>query len=301
MRIIKTRKQIIEEKYPDGILLSTYPEAEELGAGKTPRCQHCGKLTPFRGFYVGDDFFWLRDLIDPCDCEAAQRAREEAKKAAEEEEERKKRQERRERVQDLQKNSGLAARELGRTFDNFVETVDNSKALKTARRYVERIVDGTIKDIDKKSLFLYGSYGTGKTYLAAAVANAAMQGEKPVVYTRFGELCRDVKRAYDKSAKEGEGDILRKYKKCRLLVLDDLGKESFTDWSLSLLFELIDSRYRDMLPTVITSNYSVNDTVQKMTANGADPTTAGAIADRIHEEYFHVQILGESWRKTTRN
>lgn len=297
----KTRKQIIEEKYPDGILYSTCPEAAELGAGKTPECPYCGKPTPFIGFFVGDDFYWLRQRIQPCECPGATIAREAEAKAAQEEAERKKQDDHRATVNELQERSGLAARERGRTFESFIETPENSKALKTAKRYVERIIDGTIKDIDKKSLFLFGSYGTGKTYLATAIANAVIDGEKRTLYTRFGEMCRDVQRAFDKGAKESDGDIMRKYKKCGLLIIDDLGKERFTDWSLALLFEIIDARYRDMRPTVITSNYSVEETVRKMTANGADATTAGAIADRIEEDYFLVQILGQSWRRTARN
>ena len=70
---------------------------------------------------------------------------------------------------------------------------------------------------------------------------------------------------------------------------------------LALLFELIDSRYRDMLPTVITANYSVEQTVDKLTANGADACTAGAIEDRLQEVYYQPYIDGQSWRRAGRN
>ncbi len=291
---MKTTIQQLKERYPDEILYSNFPEAAEYGAGETPTCPHCGKQMPFMGFISGESVHWLREAKQACECEGAA-------KAAAEEKAREKEAKRREKVKELQEYAGLAARDISRTFDNFTETPENRKALKTARLYSQRVIDGTVLQLPQNSLYIYGNYGTGKTHLAAAIANEAIANGKQVVYTRFGELCRDVKRAYESKAKEGEDNILRKYKTCFLLVLDDLGKEKITDWSLALLFELIDSRYRDMLPTVITANYSVEQTVDKLTANGADACTAGAIEDRLQEVYYQPYIDGQSWRRAGRN
>lgn len=291
---MKTTIQQLKERYPDEILYSNFPEAAEYGAGETPTCPHCGKQMPFMGFISGESVHWLREAKQACECEGAT-------KAAAEEKAREKEAKRREKVKELQEYAGLAARDISRTFDNFTETPENRKALKTARLYTQRVIDGTVLQLPQNSLYIYGNYGTGKTHLAAAIANEAIAIGKQVVYTRFGELCRDVKRAYESKAKEGEDNILRKYKTCFLLVLDDLGKEKITDWSLALLFELIDSRYRDMLPTVITANYSVEQTVDKLTANGADACTAGAIEDRLQEVYYQPYIDGQSWRRAGRN
>lgn len=293
--------QRLHEKYPDGIILSNYAEALQLGAGKTPLCVYCGAPTPFMGILLADDIYWLREQTKACTCPDAVREQEKAQQEYNDKKEQEQREQHLERVKQLQKHAGLAPREIMRTFSSYIETADNKKALDTAMRYADRIIDGTISKLEKNSLYIFGSYGTGKTYLASAIANAVIDGEKRVVYTRFGELCRDVRRAYDTGSKENDGNILKKYKACRLLVLDDLGKEKFTDWSLSLLFELIDSRYRDLLPTVITANYSVEETVKKMTAHGADEAAAEAIADRIREAYFRVQISGQSWRGTGSN
>lgn len=295
------KEKTLAEKYPDGIIYSNDPEAKKHGAGETPTCPFCGKQTPFLGSIMNDKVFWLRDMREPCDCVQAQAERWAAQKAAEEEAERERQREHREMVKRRQEYAGLEAREISRTFENYEETAENKRALNTAKRFVERVIDGTINKLPQNSLYIYGSYGTGKTHLAAAIANAAIEGGIRVVYTRFGELCRDVKRAYDKKAREDEDDILRKYKNCKLLVLDDLGKEKMTDWNLALLFELIDSRYRGMRPTVITANYSVEQTVDKLTANGADACAAGAIEDRLHEAYFQPSIGGESWRRRGRN
>lgn len=290
----KTKIDLLREKYPDEILYSNSPEAAEFGAGETPVCPHCGKQTPFIGYISGESVCWLRNTMLSCECEAA--AQEAAAAMAKEKEAK-----RREKVKELQEYAGLAARDMTRTFDSFIETPENRKALKVARLYSKRVIDGTILQLPQNSLYIFGAYGTGKTHLAAAIANEVISNGKSVVYTRFGELCRDVKRAFDSKAKEGEEHILRKYKTCYLLILDDLGKERITDWSLALLFELIDSRYRDMKPTVITANYSVEQTVDKLTANGADACTAGAIEDRCQEVYFQTFIDGQSWRRAGRN
>lgn len=294
--IPKKLLELLQKKYPDGVLESNCPEAEQLKAGKTPICPHCGTPTPFIGILIADSIYWLKEQTKACTCEEAQKAQQDEERAYREKQEQKRREEHAQKVKELRKYSGLAARELMRTFDRFEVTEDNKKALETARRYVERIVDGTIQQLEKNSLYFFGSYGTGKTFLSAAIANALIEEEERVLYTRFGELCRDVRRAYDAGSKENDTAILRPYKKCRLLVLDDLGKEKFTDWSIALLFELIDSRYRDMMPTVITANYSVEETVKKMTMHGVDPAAAEAIADRIREAYFRVHVGGKSWR-----
>lgn len=294
--IPKKLLELVQKKYPDGVLESNCPEAEQLGAGKTPICPYCGTPTPFIGILIADSVYWLKEQTKACSCPEAEKALAETQKAYREQEESAKRAEHAAKVIELQKHAGLAPREIARTFSSYIETAENKKAFETAKRYAERVIDGTISKLEKNSLYIFGSYGTGKTYLAAAIANDAIDGEKRVVYTRFGELCRDVRRAYDIGSKENDGNILKKYKSCRLLILDDLGKEKFSDWSISLLFELIDSRYRDLLPTVITANYSVEETVKKMTAHGADEAAAEAIADRIREAYFRVQISGKSWR-----
>ena len=301
MTLTEKEQKLLNMKYPDGVLFSTCPEADWLQAGQTPTCPFCGEPTPFMGILIADSVHWLRAQTRACTCPEAEKSREAAEKALVEEEQRKKQEEHMTKVENLRKRSGLEARELICTFDHFVETQANSKALKTARRYAERVIDGTTKKLPQNSLYIFGSYGTGKTYLAAAISNAVLEGGKRVVYTRFGELCRDVQRAFDKGSKESEEAILHKYKACPLLVLDDLGKEKYTDWSLALLFELIDARYRRMLPTVITANYSLAETVKKMTINGTDKAAAGAIADRITGAYFMVQLGGSSWRTSGSN
>jgi DNA replication protein DnaC/primosomal protein DnaI len=86
-----------------------------------------------------------------------------------------------------------------------------------------------------------------------------------------------------------EDDLLSKYGGCDLLVLDDLGKGKQTEWSVALLYRLVNRRYEDMLPTVYTSQYDLEALQERLTVNG-DKDTAEAIVDRLHETCRTIRL-----------
>ena len=102
------------------------------------------------------------------------------------------------------------------------------------------------------ALTLHGSYGAGKTHLAAGVANE-MVSTSDVGWWRGNQLGDWLRSGYD------AGDYDQRMEQvcsCRLLVIDDLGVERATDWLREKLDQIIDYRWINQLPTVITSNYA---------------------------------------------
>ena len=87
-----------------------------------------------------------------------------------------------------------------------------------------------------------------------------------------------------------ESAVLAHYSKCPVLVLDDLGKEQQTAWTVSRLYAIINARYANMLPTVITSNFKVSELAARMGA--CDESTARAIASRIAGSCETVAMAG---------
>ena len=83
--------------------------------------------------------------------------------------------------------------------------------------------------------------------------------------------------------------------KCDVLVLDDLGKEDATEWSVGAVFSVLDARYEDMRPTIVTSNYAPGALADRLARRG-ERVTAEAIASRISQTCRPV-YLGERDRR----
>jgi DNA replication protein DnaC len=69
---------------------------------------------------------------------------------------------------------------------------------------------------------------------------------------------------YQKVSQETDREVLERYGKVGLLVLDDFGTQNTSDWAFTMLYMLINRRYDDMSPTIITSNYSLEELADKL-------------------------------------
>lgn len=87
-----------------------------------------------------------------------------------------------------------------------------------------------------------------------------------------------------------------RYAKCDVLVLDDLGKEDATEWSVGTVFSVLDARYEDMRPTIVTSNYAPGALADRLARRG-ERVTAEAIASRISQTCRPVYLGGRDRRR----
>ena len=79
-------------------------------------------------------------------------------------------------------------------------------------------------------------------------------------------------------------------------MIDDLGKERATEWSVTILYRIINDRYEAMLPTIITTNYNSDVLTEKLTVKG-DRETADAIVSRFIESSDCVTMAWKDYRK----
>jgi DNA replication protein DnaC len=110
------------------------------------------------------------------------------------------------------------------------------------------------------SLFFYGNTGTGKTYKSKQLALEFfnLYSQASGYFTTYIDLINEYKFSLGKSALEGRKKI-KEYKECFLLIIDDLGTEKVTEFSCQTFFEILNYRVENFLPTIITSNLSLDE------------------------------------------
>ncbi len=281
----------------------TLREARERGIPwrheppKNGTCPFCGKVLEPQGIiFQGMVVIW-RTVLPRCDCEQAKvywedlGKEEAAKKAAEKEEVR--RQALREKVERLLGKSGLKKRFQQRTFQNFIcNTPGRMKNFQIAKQYAENFAAHRAKG---DGLYIEGTNGTGKTHLAAAIALQLIGEGIPVICKTSSDLLLDIKKSFDmKNVYEHE--VLDVYKKVDLLIIDDLGKEQCTDWGISALYSILNDRYEDMKPTIITTNYNAKNIIKALTPKDMDGSKIIAIISRLQETSAVMTMSWNDWR-----
>lgn len=271
-------------------------DAEKYGGAEPPPprpCEFCGKTLYWNGIARNGSVsaWWVPEL---CDCAQAKEKREadrkaeEERKAAEEAEADRKR--KRDRIDRLIGQSGIGRRFMMRTFDNFVcETEDQTKCYEIALEYAEHFEQHAASGT---GIFFAGKVGTGKTHLAAAIALYLMNKGTPVIFRTGIDMFADIRKAY--SGDVSESAILGTYKTVDLLIIDDLGKEKMTEWAASMLFGIINARYENMLPTIITTNIGTAGLEKSF---GEDTTRAQAIISRLQETSIDVPMKWGDYRR----
>ncbi len=148
------------------------------------------------------------------------------------------------------------------TFENF-NTSGNPKAEFVSPQEVANLHD-TFDAAEKFAmelkgwLLLEGAYGCGKTHLAAAIANQAVQNGVPTLFITVPDLLDSLRFAYNDPETTFEARF-EDIRNAGLLVMDDFGTQNATPWAQEKLFQIINYRYINKLPTVITTNLILDE------------------------------------------
>jgi DNA replication protein DnaC len=207
---------------------ATFSDAAAIPPTSEPVCPHCGgagyykEAVPFGHPHFG--------VLFPCECKLAEKELR--------------------RIEELERISNL---ELFRdkTFESFNPDIPGvRRAYLRAVEYARR---------PQGWLILFGNYGAGKTHLAAAIANVALRRQTRVLFAIVPDLLDHLRATFGPSSEVEYDDRFETIREVPLLILDDLGTENATSWAREKLFQIINYRYNDALPTVITSNRKPED------------------------------------------
>lgn len=172
----------------------------------------------------------------------------------------------------------------GKTFDDYHVDKSNEQAMKIARWFA--------REKPACSLYIYGECGTGKTFLASIIAQEFMREFKRVIFGDVPTLLDEIKRTFD--GRGNAAQIVDRYCDCDLLILDDLGAGQITEWSAAQLYQIINTRYNEDKPVIVTSNFDNDGLQRRLTLH--DDFTAKRITSRLSEMCVAV-FLGTADRR----
>lgn len=148
------------------------------------------------------------------------------------------------------------------------------KAFKAAVRYAEN---------PRGWIVFLGDHATGKTHLAAGIANAHQDSDYSPIFITAIDLLDHLRATFNPSSTITLDRQFEKVKKARLLILDDLRTQSASPWAKEKLYQLLEHRYIAELPTVITSS----NTLEEM-----DPKIKSRLKDRRLCKIYAITVPG---------
>jgi DNA replication protein DnaC len=188
------------------------------------------------------------------------------------------------RVSDAKDSAGICERYKEASLQNYRSTTpEQEKELQFFKAYLA----GILRRQDK-SVALVGPVGTGKTWIGSALVADVIEGGSTAAIIPAKRYTGLIRESYRKDSPMSELDILEKYSRVQLLVLDEIGRQFESDAEKLYLFELIDERYRAKKPTVFLSNLS-NEEIRAFLGD--------AIVDRIKEGGGAIRVLNWESRR----
>ena len=204
---------------------------EYLGADGLIHCRHCDGARQMQVELFGkqDTVFCL------CRCQTEARDREDEEYHL------------RARMTEIRQMKADGLQDAALRQYTFANDLGYQPEIAKLRAYVEQIPE-MLKS--GAGLLLWGGVGTGKTFLAACVANALLDRSIPVLMPVAGELLNKLMGIYPSE----RNDFLKSLNAYSLLILDDFGMEHSSEFAMSQMFNIVDGRYRTGKPLIVTTN-----------------------------------------------
>jgi len=205
-----------------------------------------------------------------------------------------------------------------RQYRYYIDRVSPAEGQEAAFKAVQAFEDGFIDGDNPVGLLLVGGVGSGKTFMVSSVANSIIDAmeisedeaenaeakssakgygywwnsNRRVQFISVVELVNQLKACFDKKGSEDiSGLIMDKLREVDLLILDDMGAEKSGDWVSEILFKIIDYRYNEELPLLVTTNCVPEELKKQIGSRNFD---------RLREMCALVTVKAKSQRPTAK-
>ncbi len=188
------------------------------------------------------------------------------------------------------RQSGLGAQIDKQTFDNFSldyyrDSEENLRRMEqnlaVAKEFALHFAPG------KENLLLMGGTGLGKTHLSTAIARAVIEGGHDVVYESVQTIFADFEYDRFRNSYSSEAGRADRYLKAELLILDDLGAEFGNQFTVSCLYQLVNTRSIKGLSTIVSTNLSARELMERYDQR---------LTSRFLGNYRILQFVGQDVR-----
>lgn len=187
---------------------------------------------------------------------------------------------------------GLIDEELKRaSFDGFEVREGTEMAYKVAKDFAENFKE------QEAGLYLFGSVGTGKSHLAAAIHNHLVERGYSSVYIDVTQLFGLAKSTFRDNSKKSDQDYIQAAIRCEMLTLDEIGLTTMTEYEYKILFQILNGRKGKL--TNFTSNLGLDELERwfKYDRQGNPLDEHGRLFDRLIGGSLPIKINAESYRK----
>lgn len=141
------------------------------------------------------------------------------------------------------------------------------------------------------SLFMHGATGLGKTHLSLSIANVVTEKGMGVIYSSAPNLFGELEREHFSRQNPNERTFEKELLETDLLIIDDLGVEFSTQFTVSCVYNIINSRILSGKPTIISTNLTPSELEDKYTQR---------ITSRIIGSYISLKFIGRDIRQLKR-
>ena len=172
------------------------------------------------------------------------------------------------------------------------EIYSDDASRKDILKKMKAFKDAYLKGEKTKGIYLYGNFGSGKSYILAALFNDLAKYDVKSIVVHTPELILSIKNSFDSDYSDRFEEVM----KCPLLLLDDIGAEYLTPWARDEVLEpILQYRMDEELPTFFTSNYTMDELEKHFIIND-DKMKAKRIIERVKQVSIPVELIGKNRR-----
>ena len=249
---------------------------------KIKKCEFCDKeLKP-----IGLDYLYVN--ISPesiqyqrCTCDKAKEYWNEKDKQDAEEQKRKRF---RKMINVIYKQNYVGRKYQELNFENFIIDLNNKNAVKMANDYINKNKDKILSN----GLIIMGESGVGKTHLTAAIANKLIENDKIVLMGRLTTLLDMIKETFRDTTKS-ENELIELYSNVDMIIIDDLGTEKISSWALEKLYTIIQNRFENGLPIIITTRFDKNGLISRFNYSN-DLDLVDATISKLYQMCYGITL-----------